>query len=107
MEPQQLGLHRFNNGDNGGRFFSNERTETVSDPETGEEHTAYVYDIYNVQDARQPNKVKDAVISEEHPFGDEQKILRKTLAKVLRLMNQYDSQDFAEFRAYNEFCERV
>ena len=105
-EQQALGLHRLT-GDNSGEVYTNERTEQVSDPETGTERTEYVYDVYQVSDARDPHKVKNDVINAEHPFGDETKILRKALAKVLKTMNLYDYPDFAEFRAYNEFAENI
>ena len=34
------------------------------------------------------------------------KILRKTLRKLMS-ETKYNSEDFAEFKAYNEFCESV
>lgn len=104
-EPHKFGLERFTNS-NAGRFFTNERTEQVIDPETGEERTEYVYDVYEVADCRQPNKVKNEVINSEHPFGDELKILRQTIRKMLS-ETKYHSDDYAEFRAYNEFCESI
>lgn len=106
LEPHKQGLERFNNGDNAGRFFTNERIEQVTDEE-GNTHNEYVYDVYEMEDCRDPNKVKNDVITEEHPFGDETKILRKTLAKMLKADGSYDSADFAEFKAYNEFAESV
>lgn len=105
-EKQALGLHKLT-GDNSGEVFTNEREVKVTDPETQEERTEYQYDIYQVPDARDPHKVKDSVISEIHPDGDEVKILRKTLAKVLKATLQYDSAEYAEFKAYNEFAESV
>lgn len=104
-EPHKLGLEKLT-GDNTGLVYTNERTEVVND-EQGGEHTEYVYDVYEVTDARDPHKVKNEVINAEHPFGDETKILRKTLAKVLKAADQYDSPDLAEFKQYNEFCESV
>jgi hypothetical protein len=104
-EPHKQGLERFTNS-NAGRFFTNERIEQVIDQETGYLRTEYVYDVYEVADCRQPNKVKNSIITEEHPFGDEKKILRKTIRKMLS-ETKYHSEDFAEFRAYNEFCESV
>ena len=104
-EPHKLGLERFT-GSNAGRFFTNERTEQVIDPETQQERTEYVYDVYEVADARDPHRVKNDVITADHPFGDETKILRKTIRKMLSEA-KYNSDDFAEFRAYNEFCEGV
>lgn len=106
-EPHALGVERFNNGDNAGRVFCNERTESETNPESGEEKTVYIYDVYEVADCRDPHKVKDSVIEQQHPDGDETKILRKTLAKMLKSAGTYDSQDFAEFKAYNEFAESV
>lgn len=105
-EKQALGLHKLT-GDNSGEVLTNEREVKVTDPETQEERTEYQYDIYQVNDARDPHKVKDSVISEIHPNGDETKILRKTLAKVLKATLQYDSAEYAEFKAYNEFAESV
>lgn len=104
-EPHKQGLERFTNS-NAGRFFTSERTEQVIDPETQEKHTEYVYDVYEVADCRDPHKVKNGVITDVHPFGDETKILRKTLRKMLSEA-KYNSDDFAEFRTYNEFCESV
>lgn len=106
MEPHKQGLERFNNGDNAGRFFTNERVEQVTDEE-GNERNVYVYDVYEVADCRDPHKVKNDVITEEHPSGDETKILRKTLAKMLKSDGSYNSEEFAEFKAYNEFAESI
>lgn len=106
LEPHKQGLERFNNGDNAGRFFTNERVEQVPDEE-GNVRNEYVYDVYEVADCRDPHKVKNEVIESEHPFGDETKILRKTLAKMLKSSGQYDSEDYAEFKAYNEFAESI
>ena len=105
-EPHKQGLERFNNGDNAGRFFTNECIEQVTDEE-GNTRNEYVYDVYEVADCRDPHKVKNEVIESEHPFGDETKILRKTLAKMLKVSGQYDSEDYAEFKAYNEFAESI
>lgn len=104
-EPHKQGLERFNNGDNAGRFFTNERTEVVTDEE-GNKRTEYVYDVYEVADCRDPHKVKNDIVTAEHPFGDEVKILRKTIRKMLTDA-KYNSEDFAEFKAYNEFVESV
>ena len=105
-EKQALGLHKLT-GDNSGEVFTNEREVKVTDPETQEERTEYQYDIYQVRDARDPHKVKNEVIKSEHPFGDETKILRKTLAKVLKAQGVYDAPEYAEFKQYNEFAESV
>ena len=104
-EQQQLGLHKLT-GDNTGLVYTNERTEQEPTEEGGE-RTVYVYDVYEVSDARDPHKVKDEVIESEHPFGDETKILRKTLAKILKDSGKYDDAEFAEFKAYNDFAESV
>jgi hypothetical protein len=104
-EPHKQGLERLT-GDNSGLVYCNERTEVVTD-ENGNEKTEYVYDVYEVSDARDPHKVKNDVIENEHPFGDETKILRKTLAKVLKAQGKYDDADYAEFKQYNEFAESV
>lgn len=106
-ERHALGVEQFNNGDNAGRYFANERIESETNPETGEERPVYVYDVYEVSDIRDPHKVKDSVIEQQHPFGDETKILRKTLAKVLKAQGLYDDEAYAEFKAYNEFAESV
>ena len=103
-EPHKQGLEKLT-GDNTGLVYCNERTEIVLD-EDGE-HLEYVYDVYEVTDARDPHKVKDEVIENEHPFGDETKILRKTLAKLLKETGRYDLDEFSEFKAYNEFAESI
>ena len=104
-EPHKQGLERFNNGDNAGRFFTNERIEQVTDEE-GNTRNEYVYDVYEVADCRDPHKVKDSVIEQQHPDGDEIKILRKTIRKMLS-DTKYNSEEFAEFKAYNEFAESI
>ena len=104
-EPHKQGLERLT-GDNTGLVYCNERTEVVPDEEDNEK-TVYVYDVYEVSDARDPHKVKNEVIENEHPFGDETKILRKTLAKVLKETGRYDLDAFSEFKAYNEFAESI
>jgi len=105
LEPHKQGLERFNKGDNAGRFFTNERIEQVTDEE-GNTRNEYVYDVYEVADCRDPHKVKDSVIEQQHPFGDETKILRKTIRKMLS-DTKYNSEEFAEFKAYNEFAESI
>lgn len=104
-ERHQTGLQRLDN--NEGRVYTNERKLKVEDPETGITKTVWAYDVYEVSDARSAAKVKNSVITSEHPFGDEKKILRKTLAKILKASGQYDAEDFSEFKAYNEFCESL
>ena len=103
-EPHKQGLEKLT-GDNTGLVYCNERTEIIPDEEG--EHLEYVYDVYEVTDARDPHKVKNEVIENEHPFGDETKILRKTLTKVLKATLQYDSAEYTEFKAYNEFAESI
>ena len=103
-EPHKLGLERLT-GDNTGLVYANERKENVTD-ESGKERTEYVYDVYEVSDARDPHKVKNEVINSEHPFGDELKILRKTIRKMLT-DTKYNSDQYAEFKAYNEFVESL
>lgn len=49
---------------------------------------------------------KNVMIETEHPFGDEYKILRKTIRKMLT-ETKYNSEAFAEFRAYNEYAESI
>ena len=44
-------------GDNTGLVYTNERTE-LEPQENGGERTVYVYDVYEVSDARDPHKVK-------------------------------------------------
>lgn len=107
-EPHKQGLERFTHS-NAGRFFTNERTEqveTTADDGSAVVTTEYVYDVYEVADCRDPHKVKNGVITDVHPFGDEIKILRKTLRKLLS-DTKYNSADFAEFRTYNEFCDSI
>lgn len=103
-EPHKLGLERLT-GDNTGLVYANERKEKVTD-ENGKERIEYVYDVYEVSDARDPHKVKNEVINSEHPFGDELKILRKTIRKMLT-DTKYNSDQYAEFKAYNEFVESL
>ena len=103
--PHKLGVVKHTNGDNAGLFYANERVEKDTDVETGEEKTVYVYDVYEIDDCRDPHKVKNEVINAEHPYGDETKILRKTLARLLKETGRYE--DFAEFAAYNDFVEGI
>lgn len=103
-EPHKLGLERLT-GDNTGLLYTNERTEVVTDDE-GDERTEFLYDVYEVSDSRDPHKVKNDVISSEHPYGDELKILRKTVRKILSDAD-YNSEKYAEFKVYNEFCESI
>lgn len=92
----KLGLERLT-GDNSGRLFANERREDG----------LWVYDVYEVRDARDPHAVKNQVIATDYPDGGEQKVTRKTLTKVLKALGCYDSEEFADFKRYNEFCEAI
>lgn len=110
-ERHKLGLERLT-GSNRGLVYANERRVTVDVPadEEGGEATQvekWAYDVYDVDDARTSASAKNSVIGASHPLGDEQKILRKTLARVLKALGEYDSEDNAEFRAYNEFAEAL
>lgn len=105
-ERQALGLHRLT-GDNSGLYYTNEEEVQVPSADVGSTDKAYSYDIYEISDSRDPHKVKNEVIKSDHPFGDETKILRKTLAMMLKKSGQYDDPDFAEFKQYNEFAESI
>ena len=110
-ERHKTGIVRLNGG-NRGLLYCNERqveVEVPSEEEGGESQKKlmWVYDVYDVDDARQPGKAKCEAIEAEHPFGDEQKLLRKTLAKVLRKLGDYDGEDYREFRSYDQFCEAI
>lgn len=103
-ERHKQGLLKFT-GDNAGLLYTNERKETES-TEDGEREV-WVYDVYEVDETRFPGKAKCEAIETQHPNGDEAKILRKTLAKVLKKLGDYDTADYAEFKAYNEFAEGI
>lgn len=110
-ERHKTGLVRLTGG-NRGLVYCNERQEQVEVPsaEDGGKPQArllWVYDVYEVDDAREPGKAKCAAIETEHPYGDEQKLMRKALAKVLRKLGDYDTDDMAEFRRYDQFCEAL
>lgn len=94
-ERHKLGLLKLSG--NAGLVYTNERKE-------GDE---WVYDVYQVPDCRTPALTKNSVINGEHPDGDELKIIRKALAKILKGTGSYDSEEFAEFKKYNEFVEAV
>lgn len=107
--PHALGLEKLT-GSNRGLYYANERVEQVPStaPESeGETVPQYTYDVYEISDARFPNEVKDEVIIQQYPADEEHKILRKTLAKVLRALDLYDDAAYAEFKTYNEFVENV
>ena len=103
-ERHKQGLLKFT-GDNAGLVYANERKE-IEHTEEGDREV-WVYDVYEVPDSRTPALAKNSVIGAEHPDGDEQKIVRKALAKVLKAIGGYDSEDFAEFKRYNEFVEAL
>lgn len=110
-ERHETGLVRLTGG-NRGLVYCNERQEEVEVPATEEgaepvKKMQWAYDVYEVDDARSKGSAKNSVVTEVHPFGDETKILRKTLAKVLKASKKYDAEDFAEFKEYNEFCESL
>ena len=104
-QRHKIGLERLTGG-NRGLVFCNERTETVLD-ENDQETQYWVYDVYEVSDARSPKLAKNSIIDEQHPFGDENKILRKALSRVLKKLGEYESQENAEFREYDEFVESL
>lgn len=111
QERHKKGVVRFT-GSNRGLLYTNERqveVEQAPQEEGGETAivTMWEYDVYEVEDARFPGSAKNQTIESEHPFGDETKILRKTLAKVLKKLSEYDSSDYEEFKRYNEFCEGI
>lgn len=92
-------------------MYCNERkgVESIAivDGNEPEEREVWIYDVYEVDDARNAAGAKNSVIGEQHPAGDEQKMMRKTLARVLKMLGEYDSADNAEFKAYNEFVESL
>lgn len=106
----KIGIVRLS-GSNAGLLYCNERQVMVEVPaeEGGEPQVKpmWEYDVYEIEDARNPGKAKSEAIGNEHPFGDEQKIVRKALAKVLKKLGDYDTDDFAEFKRYNEFAEAI
>ena len=66
-----------------------------------------MYDVYPIDDMRFPDKGKSEVIKQEYPHDKELKILRKTIAKLLKDTDRYDLAEFAEFKQYNEFSEGI
>lgn len=105
-----LGLEKLT-GSNRGLYYANEQVEQVPNPnaeEDGEEMvTQYTYDVYEVSDARFPDGVKDEVVTQRYPRDEEHKILRKTLAAVIKDLNLSDSPAFKDFRDYNDFVESI
>ena len=98
-------------GSNAGLLYCNERQVEREIPaeDDGEavKKGLWAYDVYEIDDARFPGKAKCSAIENEHPDGDEVKILRKALAKVLKKLGDYDTDDFAEFKRYNEFADAI
>jgi len=107
-EKKVLGLHKLT-GSNRGLYYANEREETVmveNSEGQQEEGKQYVYDVYEIPDARFPDAVKDAIVRQTHPCDAEHKILRKAVAIIARELDIYNREDLAEFKAYNEFVEQ-
>ncbi len=98
-------------GSNAGLLYCNERQVEKEIPaEDGGETVKkglWAYDVYEIDDARFPGKAKCSAIENEHPDGDEVKILRKALAKVLKKLGDYNTDDFVEFKRYNEFADAI
>ena len=105
LEKHPLGLVRLT-GDNSGLYYTNERTESNTDSE-GVVQTYFVYDVYEVGDSRYPDKVKSGIIKDQYPYDRELKILRNTIAKLLKDAGKYDADEFVEFKKYNEFSNDV
>lgn len=101
-EQHKIGLERLT-GSRRGYYYTNER-ETTRVNENGEEEKCWEYDVYDVDDV---TRMKNGVMTNAHPYGDETKILRKTIAKLLKSGGKYNKEDFAEFKAYNEFAESI
>ena len=101
----QVGCQRLT-GDNSGLVYANERQVDVEVPEGGTK-TLWEYDTYEVADVRDPKAVKDAVIKSVYPNGAEQKLVRQTVAKMLKNLGIYDAAEYADFKQYNELCEAL
>lgn len=101
-EKRAVGLERLT-GSKRGRYYTNER-EGTRIGEDGQEEKVWTYDVYEVDDV---SRFKNDVMTDAHPWGDETKILRKTIAKMLKASGDYDKEQYGEFRAYNEFAEHV
>ena len=104
-ERHRLGFFRLT-GDNSGLYYTKERKEETTDVD-GNAVTWWVYDVYVIDDMRFPDKGKSEVIKQEYPHDKELKILRKTIAKLLKDTDRYDLAEFAEFKQYNEFSEGI
>jgi hypothetical protein len=105
-ERHPLGLERLSGGTRG-LYYANEQVEVVTNPETGQESQQYLYDVYEIEDCTRKAKRKNGIISDAHPFGDEQKVLRKAIAMLVAKANLQDDPDFAEFMAYHRFVESI
>lgn len=113
-EPHKLGLEKLT-GSNRGLFYANERKMEIPSPESSDSHTddmqtpveMYQYDVYEVEDARFPDAVKDDVVTQQYPRDEEHKILRKTLSALLLELGLLDDPRFSEFKAYHEFVESI
>lgn len=108
-ERHKQGLEKLT-GSNKGLVYTNERQQERDvqvDGERSETRLMWVYDVYEIEDARSLKNAKNIVIGENHPSGDELKILRQTLAKVLKDYGIYDMEEYKEFKAYNEFAEAL
>jgi len=108
-ERHKLGLERLTGG-NRGLVFTNERRATREvATEEGEPQTVevWVYDVYEVDDARTAASTKNAVITAMYPLGDEPKLLRKAVARLLKAVGEYDTADNAEFKRYHETAEAL
>ncbi|GAY28412.1 hypothetical protein [Prevotella sp. MGM1] len=110
FHPHALGLEKLT-GSNRGLFYTNEQVEqvpTLNADEDGEEMVnQYTYDVYEVSDARFPDGVKDEIVTQRYPRDEEHKMLRKTLAEVIKELKLSDSPQFKEFMNYNDFVESL
>lgn len=110
FQPHALGLEKLT-GSNRGLYYTNEQVEQVPNPNAdtdGEDLVPqYTYDVYEVEDARFPDGVKDEVVTQRYPRDKEHQLLRKFLAATLKELKLYDDNRFAEFKDYNDFVESV
>lgn len=104
--PHALGVERLT-GSHRGLYYTNEAQVEVEEEGKETPTTYYEYDVYEVDDVRNGNKVKNDLIEQVHPNGDEIKILRKTLAKLLQVQKKYDNTEFSEFKSYNELANGI
>lgn len=106
LSPHALGVEKLTGG-NRGLYYTNETQVEVEEEGKDTPTTYYEYDVYEVDDVRNCNKVKNDLIEQVHPNGDEIKILRKTLAKLLQVQKKYDNAEFSEFKNYNELANSI